>query len=163
MTLHFDAVYKEHAAYVVRSLRRLGVPERDVLDEAQNVFVAVHRKLRDFDPDRPLRPWIFGFCHRVAANYRRLARNRHESMAPGPTEAKSSGDAVQRSEARGIVLLGLQALDDRGRAIFCMYELDGFTAPEIARVLEIEVEDVYVSVKTARRRFRRALAERGLP
>lgn len=165
MSLTFEALYDEHASYVVRSLRRLGVSEADVLDEAQNAFVALHRHLGRFDSARPIKPWIFGFCHRIAANYRRLARNAHSSTAlPENLESKDTPEReVDKKTARGIVLIGLQELDETLRSVFCMYELDGFTAPEIADVLEIPVASVYVQVKTARRQFRGALDAKGLP
>lgn len=165
MSLTFEALYDEHASYVVRSLRRLGVAESDVLDEAQNAFVALHRQLERFDSSRPLKPWIFGFCHHVAANYRRLARNSHVATdLPENLKSKDSPEReVDRKTARSIVLIGLQELDEAQRSVFCMYELDGFTAPEIADVLEIPVASVYVQVKTARRRFRGALDAKGLP
>jgi RNA polymerase sigma-70 factor (ECF subfamily) len=44
-TLDFAALYSTHAAFVWRSVRRLGVPEADVEDAAQETFVVIHRKL----------------------------------------------------------------------------------------------------------------------
>ena len=41
----FAQVYAEHAPFVWRSLRRLGVREADLEDTCQEVFVTVHRKL----------------------------------------------------------------------------------------------------------------------
>ena len=42
-------VVRAHASYVGRTLRYLGVPESDVEDAAQEVFMVVHRRLGDFE------------------------------------------------------------------------------------------------------------------
>src|SRR6185295_3483972 len=67
----FRAIYRAHVGYVWSSLRRLGVPERDVEDVAHDTMFAVYRKLAEYDPSRPLRPWLFGYAYRFAADYRK--------------------------------------------------------------------------------------------
>ena len=62
----FVDVYGAELPFVWRTLWRLGVPDRDLEDVAHDVFVVVHRKLVDYDPTRPLKPWLFGICFRVA-------------------------------------------------------------------------------------------------
>ena len=46
MTL--EQIYDHEADFVWRMLRRLGVPERDLPDSLQEVFLAVHRNLPRF-------------------------------------------------------------------------------------------------------------------
>ena len=55
--------------YVWNALRRLGVREADLDDEVNEVFLRVHRQLAQYDPSRPIRPWLFAFAARVAAAY----------------------------------------------------------------------------------------------
>ena len=40
-------IFRQYAPFAWRTLRRLGVPESDVEDVCQEVFVVVHRKLDD--------------------------------------------------------------------------------------------------------------------
>ena len=42
-------VFHEHARYVFRVLRYLGVREADVPDVCQEVFITVHRKIAEFE------------------------------------------------------------------------------------------------------------------
>ena len=42
-------VFDEHAAYVWRALRHLGVPESELDDYCQEVFLVVHRRWDSFD------------------------------------------------------------------------------------------------------------------
>src|SRR5262245_32120237 len=76
----FAELFEEYFAYVWHSLRRLGVPERDLEDVTHDVFIRVYGRLDTRDPARPLRPWLFGFALRLAAEYRRRARNRLELL-----------------------------------------------------------------------------------
>src|SRR5207302_10408961 len=71
-------VFRQYAPFVWRALRRLGVPESDVEDVCQEVFVVVHRKLGDFEGRSSLRTWIYGICTRTASDYRRSGRVRRE-------------------------------------------------------------------------------------
>ena len=63
----FRAVYEAHFNFVWCSLRRLGVREADVLDQAQKVFLTAHFKLAEFEGRSQITTWLFGICQRVAA------------------------------------------------------------------------------------------------
>jgi len=67
--------------YVWKTLRRLGVPPQDLEDLVHDLFVVVHRHLGDYDPTRPVRPWLFGIAVRIVADFRRSARNVREVAA----------------------------------------------------------------------------------
>ena len=144
------------------TLRRLGIRDRDLEDVTHDVFVVVHRKLDDYDASRPLRPWLFGIAHRVAADYRRLARHRREvfdeqtDRIPSP-RADVEADA-QKREARTIVLAALDQLEPQRRAVFAMHEIDGFSMPEIAEALNIPLNTGYSRLRLAREGFAAAVA-----
>jgi DNA-directed RNA polymerase specialized sigma24 family protein len=57
----FRALYQSEFGYVWNSLRRLGVPERDLEDLSHNLFLAVYRTFEDYDPASPIRPWALRF------------------------------------------------------------------------------------------------------
>ena len=153
--LDFRTLFELESPYVLRTLRRLGVTERDVEDAAHEVFVAVHRELPKYDRARPIRPWLFAFCFRIASHHRR--KHRRETVAD------MTGDLVDPAEAPDILLdrerkrrLVLRALDeielDR-RAVFVLHEIDGFTCEAIADSLEIPLGTVYSRLRLAREDF----------
>ncbi|HEX6273727.1 MAG TPA: sigma factor, partial [Polyangiaceae bacterium] len=72
------AIFESEVGFVLRVLRRLGVPESDLDDAAQDVFIVVHRKLESIVPGPSLRGWLFGIAQRVAIARRRRAHARHE-------------------------------------------------------------------------------------
>ena len=166
----FEAIFDQELDYVVHSLRRLGVREADLEDVAQEVFMAVHRRLAEYRRDRPLRPWLFAFACRTAANYRRSAAVRRE-RAEIPPHLESEGPdperALEQAWRSEQVHRVLGSIDFDRRVVLVMHDLDGFTAPEIASALEIPLNTVYTRVRLAREDFRtiakRVLRERGTP
>ena len=157
----FSTLFEEHVDYVCHSLRRLGVREADIDDLAQEVFVTVHGRLADYDSSRPLRPWLFSFVCRLAANYRRLKRHRSELLSQNEQEspAVSSEKAGAAVEARQALLIALQQLPFKRQVPFIMHDLDGMTAAEIADALHLPVDTVYSQIRVARKEMRAALVE----
>lgn len=156
----FSAIFEAEFDYVWNSLRRLGVPGRDCDDLTHDVFVAVYRRLADYDPARPRRPWLFAFAFRAASDYRRTGRNAREEPRGTPETAgagPSPEEEVLSGEARALVLEVLDALDEDRRAVFVLHEIDGCAVPEIAAALGIKVDTAYSRLRLGRADFRAAL------
>lgn len=154
----FRVLYDEHASYVAHTLGRLGIPRQDRDDLAAEVFVRVHGELERFDRARPVRPWLFAFAARVAANHRRLARHRREKLGE---EHEASSDAPQEAalmaqQTSTVVDRALEALDDDKRAVFVLHELDEVSIPEIACALEIPEGTAWSRLRAARAEFGKA-------
>ena len=128
----FSAIFRRDLGYVWNSLRRLGVPNRDLEDLSHDVFFRVYERLADFDRERPFRPWLFGFCFRVASDYRRRFANQREILGAElePTDpAPNALDHLLRLEANSLAQRVLQSLELDRRAVFVMHELDGSADP----------------------------------
>jgi RNA polymerase sigma-70 factor (ECF subfamily) len=154
----FREIFEGGLGYVLTSLRRLGVPERDREDLASEVFFRVHQRLEDLDPARPLKPWLFAFALRVASEHRRRARSRLEELgaiddAAGAAVA-SAGVDVGEVE---LVYLALDALDLDKRAVLVMHDLDGQSVPEIARALGVPEGTAYTRLRAGRAQFTEAV------
>lgn len=158
----FRLLYERHFDHVWHTLRRFGVAERDLEDAAHDVFVVVHRKLAEFDPERSARAWLGGIAWRVAADTRRRAHNRREQLdaragldrttrTPGPDEVLAA------REARALVEEALAELDLDRRAVLVLCDIDGASGPEAAEALAIPLNTVYSRLRTARARFRAAV------
>src|SRR5687768_11748421 len=95
-------VFDEHAAYVWRALRHLGVPDSELDDYCQEVFLVVHRQLATFEGRSKLRTWIYGICLRVASDRRRRARVRLERTDSEPARGIAEPSALpdERVQAR---------------------------------------------------------------
>jgi RNA polymerase sigma-70 factor (ECF subfamily) len=161
-TPSFDAVFQSELGYVWSTLRRLGVREADAQDQAQEVFVVVHQILGDYDPSRPLRPWLFGIAYRVACRYRALARHRREvgapDDAPEPVDPGPGADAaLEASQARDLVLRALDGIELGRRAVFVMNVIDERPMPEVAEALQIPLNTAYSRLRLAREDFEQAV------
>jgi len=158
--LNFQQVFEQEFDYVWNSLKRLGVREADAKDVAQEVFITVHGLLGDYDPSRPLRPWLFGIVYRIALRHRALARHRREvfEAAPERADARQSPErALEIQEKQALALRAIQQIDLSRRAVFILHEVDDQPIPEIAEALGIPLNTAYSRLRLAREEFRGAV------
>lgn len=152
----FDALYAQHIDYVWSSLRRLGVAPAHLEDTAHDVFIAAWRKLSDYDPTRPLKPWLFGIAFRVASDFRERASTRREVVGEEPERVDERPDAealIHEQQRRALVRRALEAIPLERRAVFIMHELDGAPIPEVAAALDVPLNTAYSRLRLARRDF----------
>ena len=152
----FRKIFDVEFEYVWRSLRRLGVPPRDLEDVTHDVFLQIYAQLHRYDAARPVRPWLFGFAFRIASDYRRLSRHRFEvldSEVEAVDPLPSAIDSLARAEALAVGYAALDYLDLSKRAVFILHELDGATMPEVAEGLGIPLNTAYSRLRAAREQF----------
>jgi RNA polymerase sigma-70 factor (ECF subfamily) len=152
-------IVREHGRYVWRVLRYLGVPERDVADVAQDVFVTVHRRIGEFEARSSIRTWLYAICVRTAANHRRkLGRRREQTgdSVPEPLAAPDQLRAMERADARRLLNRLLDRLDDDKRAVFVLHEIERLPMQDVVEVLGIALGTGYSRLRAARKRMDRA-------
>jgi RNA polymerase sigma-70 factor (ECF subfamily) len=153
-------IFRHEFRYVWGSLRRLGVHESELEDLTHEVFVRVHAQLPLFDPTRPLRPWLFGIALGVSANFRRLARHRVEvfkEVTEFPDAAGSADEEVELQQRRELVHRALEKLPLEQRAVLVLHEMDGFSMPDVAVALGINVNTAYSRLRIGRAAFKAAV------
>lgn len=158
----FDAVYTEHAPYVWRLLRGMGVSESSVADAVQDVFIVVHQRLAMFDGRHSVRTWLFHIAYRVSQAYRRKAlRRRAEPLdeAHAPT-TRSPFEELQRNERARTLNELLAALPEDRRLILILADIEELSAPEIADALNVPLNTIYTRLRRARIAFNEALERR---
>jgi RNA polymerase sigma-70 factor (ECF subfamily) len=165
MGLDFDAVYAENFAFVWRNLRRLGVPESQLRDAAQEVFLVVHRRLGDFEGRAPLRSWLYSIVTRVAQQNRRTRRRKELGDVDDPEtvadmRSQDPEGQAERGEALRVMLELLGELDEDKRVVLVLSDLEDMTVPEIAAAVDANVNTVYSRLRAARSELRRALQRR---
>ncbi len=144
--------FQQELAYVHRSFRRLGTAPSEVEDLAQDLFLALRRSWSEYDPNRPLRPYLFGFAFRIAAAHH---RKRNREVAFGIVEMDDGGpgpeETLETKQARALVLAALDRIPLPRRAVLVMHELDDVPVSEVAAVLQIPLFTVYSRLRKARR------------
>ena len=151
-------LFDEHARYIWRSLRHLGVADADIEDVCQEVFLVAHRKLPEFAGRSSLRTWLYGICLRQASDYRRRAYVRRERpTAELPVDstrpAASSDDPGNNAESRTLLLALLSQLDDEKREVVVLYELEGFSMREVAEIVGCPLQTAYSRLYAGRERL----------
>jgi RNA polymerase sigma-70 factor (ECF subfamily) len=141
--------------YVCRTLRRLGTAPSDVEDLAQEVFVALRRSWTEYDPNRPLRPYLFGIAFRIAsvdARWRRRHRRREVALDAVELTAAVPGPdaALERKQARALVLAALERIPLPRRAVLVTHDLDDVPVCEVADGLGIPLFTAYSRLRKAR-------------
>ena len=157
-------VFDEHARYIWRTLRHLGIPDADTPDLCQEVFITVHRKLPSFEGRSTLRTWLYGICIRVASEHRRRPYVRRERPAsePAPTDASHSYAAPESPlEQRAAVQRLLSVLDEDKRLVVVLYEIEGFSMKEVAELVGCPLQTAYSRLHAGRELMLAALAGNG--
>jgi RNA polymerase sigma-70 factor (ECF subfamily) len=118
--------------------RLLGHKE-DAEDLVQDAFVAAIQNIDRFDTRRAFGPWMMRIVFNRAMNLRKSRARRQTEEIP---ETVAGGGAsplelAERSELAALLKAALGKLPERRRWIVEMFEVDGFTGPEIAEILEM--------------------------
>jgi RNA polymerase sigma-70 factor (ECF subfamily) len=147
-------IFRDHAAFVMRVVRRLGVDPGDVEDVTQEVFVLVHQKLAQYDARRPIRPWLFGIASRVAAGQRRrvVSAQVRKGLADPPAAIGADPErALQYSQARQVLERGLARLEQVQREVFVSFDLEGLSMAHVAEIQGCPLQTAYARLHAARR------------
>lgn len=162
-TSALEAIFAREFSYVFHSLRRLGVAERDLEDLTHDVFVTFHRRRDDYDPERPVRPWLFGIAYRLASAARSRSGAQREVLGEpdgardATDDAPTAEELLDEERRRRLVIAGLDALDAPKKAILILHDLDGVAMADAAATLRIPVNTAYSRLRAAREDFRRAV------
>jgi RNA polymerase sigma-70 factor, ECF subfamily len=146
----------QHSRFVYRTLVRFGVRPADAEDAAQEVFLVLARRLSEV-PVSSERGFLFKTAIGVASTRRRSERRRAELFDAGleDTAVADPGpeQLVTRLRLRGLLQRALDELGDDQRQVFVLVELEGLTAPEVSRLLDLPLGTVASRLGRGRRAF----------
>lgn len=161
--LHADTLFHTYGPQVLGWCIRLGGPDVDPEDAAQQVFETALRRIDDFRGDCAPSTWLFGITRRVLANLRRrgvvrrwlrLDGGREEDDIEAASEA-ATDEELDRLRLRRAVVLALEALGREHREVLVLAEIEERPAAEVAEMLGIPIGTVYSRTHAARKAFAR--------
>ncbi len=150
------AIFEEQAGFVWRTLRHLGVPQVDLEDATQEVFLVVHARLAEYKERDKVRSWLYAICIRVAQRYKRTAARRRELVTDEPPERELQPTQQQGVEQREALALGralVAALPEPQRTVFVLYEIERLSMAEVAEALGCPLQTAYARLHKARERI----------
>jgi RNA polymerase sigma-70 factor (ECF subfamily) len=162
--ISFATLFETYSDYVWRTVRRLGVRERDVDDATQQVLIVAARKLGSIRPGSE-RAFLFQTALRVSGTLRRTYARRREEMREPDIEAGESSDGVPCTEellgmrrARQQLDMILDQMPLELRAVFVLHELEEETMADIAETLGIPAGTAASRLRRARALFYEGVA-----
>ena len=132
----------------------------DAEDVVQDAFLSAMRAIGSFDVTRPFGPWITRIVVNQGITYRRSrARRQDESM---PVDLPSAGPSpalvTERNEITDRFRAALEQLPGQQRLMIQLFEVDGLSSPEIAKLTGLSDGTVRWHIHAARKTLRTALA-----
>jgi RNA polymerase sigma-70 factor (ECF subfamily) len=148
----FDELYFRHLPNVYKRVRYV-IPETDVEDVTQEIFIAAVKSLASFRGDSQFGTWLRTLTnYKVAEFYRKRTRKREPLLAPlsevsGRMEGATSGMLEERIFLQG----ALQNLPENYREVILLRLAEDLQFNEIAELTNQNLE-------ATKSLFRRALA-----
>ncbi|MFO0728326.1 MAG: RNA polymerase sigma factor [Myxococcota bacterium] len=147
------ALYERHAPSLLRFARHV-VGDSAAEDLVQSTFIKAAERAHTYDGrSSSARAWLFGIAGRLAQERRRALGRFARALvrfAAGSDEEPTTPVVPERSD----LLRGLSGLSEHKRVVLLLSEVEGFTAVEIAEMLQVPVGTVWTRLHHARRELR---------
>jgi RNA polymerase sigma-70 factor (ECF subfamily) len=151
--LELHQLFKETYDGIWRLLRGLGIPPDRVDDAAQQVFLVYAERRGDVARGSE-RSFLFGTALRVAHVARRgVHREVPVEIDFACSDQPGIDELTDQKRARQVLDHILDQLDPELRDVFVLYELEGFTMPEIAAVVQVPLGTAASRLRRGRERF----------
>lgn len=140
----------------------------DARDVAQEVFIKLYRGIGGFDPHKKFFTWLYRLTVNASIDYLRAKKRRsmensldeHPDLflsIPSP-ESEIASQEFERRELRKLFIDLAEKLNPKQRAAFILCDLQGFTADEVAEILECPKVTLRWYLHEARKRIRITIA-----
>lgn len=164
----FRLLFERHRADVARLVYRMVGPRAELDDLLQEVFVQVHRSLKEFRGEARFSTWLHRVTVNVVLMHRRAARSRPvltEELPAGTLEDASSihpDDEAERRGRIGAFFALLEGIAEKKRLVFVLHDLEGLPPSEIATIVDAPVLTVRTRLFYARRELEEKMREHPL-
>jgi RNA polymerase sigma-70 factor (ECF subfamily) len=155
--LAFRRLFDRHRADVARLVYRMVGPRTEIEDLVQEVFVQVHRSLRDFRGDARFSTWLHRVTVNVVLMHRRAAKSRPVLAEELPAHTLEDDDgnlpdeeADRRKRVAAFFEL-VERIAEKKRVVFVLHDLEGVSPAEIGQIVDAPVLTVRTRLFYARR------------
>jgi len=147
-------LYVDHVGSLYRFLRQFSHQDHEVEEWVQRAFIKAFERLETFDGRSRFSTWLFT----LGINEMRMDRRREKvvSFTPLDDDPGSEEDLPEAFEWTELMREWMQSIDETKRAVFILYEVEGYSHGEIGMMLGIAES----SSRTLLSRVKRQLKER---
>jgi RNA polymerase sigma-70 factor, ECF subfamily len=160
----FRDLFMLHRADVARLVQRMLGTSSDLEDVVQEVFLQVHRSIKDFKGNARFTTWLYRLTVNVVLMHRRAARSR--PAFTDPLESHVARDVRPLPDEQVARIARIQAfyrlldrLSDKKRVVFVLHELEGMSPAEIGKIVGAPVLTVRTRLFYARRELAHMLRD----
>lgn len=156
----FDLLYIRHLPSVYRRVRYV-VPESEVEDLTQEIFIAVMKSLSSFRGDSQFSTWLRSVTNRKIAEFYRLNRSARKPVLSPLSEAtgRMEGGTSDRLEQRIFMQRSLQKLPENYREVILLRFAEDLQFSEISEIMNLGLEATKSLYRRAIIALRDVLAE----
>jgi RNA polymerase sigma-70 factor (ECF subfamily) len=149
------AVYRSHAARLLRTAYCLTGSVADAEDVVQDLFVGLPEALASYEERGVFEAWLNAIVIRMALmRMRRASRRREVGLEAGP-----KGPAGGSGETRLEITTALNALSPSQRIVVVLFAIEGYSHQEIGELLGIRRGTSEVRLHRGLARLRKLLTE----
>lgn len=154
----FTELFQRYAPVLLRMLQR-DLRHEDAAEIVQQTFLQVHRARHDYDPERPLRPWLMTIACNLKREYFRRRRRRPEAALDiDPPATGRQPDEMPGAEAERL-RRALDGLPEGQREVIALHWFEERGFSEVATLLGLTVSAVKVRAHRGYRTLRRLLED----
>ena len=154
----FTALVRPHLDILYRMAWRWSGHPQDAEDLVQDLLLKLVDRLDEMERIEKLRPWLLRILYRrFVDQFRRQQRSPVEFADPQGIEDLARGVTTTDIENQEQVARALAALDAEQRDTIVLHDIEGYTAAEVATILDIQPGTVKSRVHRARNRMKELL------
>ena len=160
----FRQLFLRHRNEVARLVFRMIGPRADLEDILQEVFLQVHRSLKDFRGQSKFTTWLHRVTVNVVLMHKRAARSRPQLVHPQGDETQADprlapDEDVTRLERMRAFRRVIEKLAEKKRTVFLLHEIEGMSPSDISKIVDAPVLTVRTRLFYARRELAEMLKE----
>lgn len=170
-----QVVVQAYVGQILRAARGAGLDASRAEDVTQETFTTFIEKAGNFDGRSHVRTWVFGILYKKILEARREERRdlqmddiddvmeqRFDAGGSWVRPPQSVDAEVYQAEVRQWIQECLDSVPVQQRMAFTLREVEGFSTPEICKILEVSRTNLGVLLYRVRNRLRECIEAKGL-
>ncbi|MCB1049493.1 MAG: RNA polymerase sigma factor [Acidobacteria bacterium] len=151
----FALLMKAYQKPVYSYLIQCNLPDTQIDDVFQEIFIKIHRAAGQYDPERPLQPWLFTIVANTVRSYYRQQKVEALVFEQEPQQEPEGDQKLIAEQTASWLKKALSHLPEIQREVLLLCGIQELGPTETAKILELPLG----TVKTHLRRARLALAQ----
>ncbi len=140
----FDALFVRFAPLLLGVMRRQLPRAEDAAGLVQQTFLLLHRSRHDYQPTRPLRPWLMTIAYNLKREYFRKCKRRPEVLTDREPAEVAPIALHERRRTASRVRAAIDQLPSAQRDVIAMHWLAELSFREIAPIVGVTLSAVKV-------------------